>query len=101
MASVIPSVPGIVRTAPHGPITRPAQGIPVLARLRWQHGREQEIPVIATGWTRDAVEIIWEVRVGDLRSDWIPATDVRRANDPLRPVNAPPDTHAGRPRARR
>ena len=101
MASVSPSPPGIVRIAPHGAITRPAQGIPVLARLRWQHGREQEVPVIATGWTRDAVEIIWEVRVGDLRSDWIPATDVRRASDPLTPVNAPPRTPAGGPRARR
>jgi hypothetical protein len=96
----MPSVPRIVRAAPHGAITRPAQGIPVMARLRWHHGREQEIPVTATGWTRDAVEITWEVEVGELRSDWIPASDVRRAGDPIKPVNVPPHTYSGKPRAR-
>jgi hypothetical protein len=96
----MPSVPRIVRLAPHGAITRPAQGIPVLARIRWHHGEEREIPVIAIAWTRDAVEITWEPGVGDLRSDWIPADDVRRAGDPPKPVNMPPHTKAGGPRAR-
>jgi hypothetical protein len=96
----MPSVPRIVRAVPRGAITRPAQGIPVMARLRWHHGLEQEIPVTATGWTREAVEITWEVEVGELRSDWIPASDVRRASDPVTPVNVPPHTQAGKPRAR-
>jgi hypothetical protein len=98
----MPSVPRIVRAVPHGPVTRPEQGLPVLARIRWHHGVEQEVPATATAWTRDGVEISWEVSVGaGLRSDWIPAVDVRRSlAEPISPVNVPPHTRAGKPRAR-
>jgi len=98
----MPSVPRIVRVAPRGAITRPAQGIPVMARLRWHHGAEEDVPATATAWTRDAVEISWEVEPGTgLRSDWIPAADVRRSasQEPAR-VDVPPHTTAGKPRPR-
>jgi hypothetical protein len=98
----MPSVPRIVRAVPHGPITRPEQGLPVVARIRWHHGVEQEVPATATAWTRDGVEISWEVTIGaGLRSDWIPAADVRRSlTEPISPVNVPPHTRAGKPKNR-
>lgn len=98
----MPSVPRIVRALPHGPITRPEHHLPVVARIRWHHGAEQDVPAIATAWTREAVEISWEVSVGaGLRSDWVPASDVRRSmDDPVSPVDVPPHTRAGKPRAR-
>jgi hypothetical protein len=96
------SVPRIVRAVPHGPITRPEHSLPVVVRIRWHHGVEQDALAIATAWTRDAVEVSWEVTVGaGLRSDWVPAADVRRSmTDPVDPVAVPPHTQAGRPRAR-
>jgi hypothetical protein len=96
------SVPRIVRAVPHGPITRPLQGIPVVAHIRWHHGREHDVPATATAWTQDGVEISWEETPGSgLRSDWIPATDVRRSlTDPISPVNVPPHTRAGTPKNR-
>lgn len=94
------SLPRIVRAVPHGPITRPEHVLPVVVRIRWHHGVEQEAPAIATAWTKDAVQVSWEVTVGDgLRSDWIPAADVRRSLvDTAAPVNVPPHTRAGKPR---
>jgi hypothetical protein len=80
----MPSVPRIVRAVPRGPVTRPDRGIPVMARLHWHHGEESDIPALATAWTRDAVEITWELPGGGLRSDWIPAADVARAGRPGR-----------------
>ncbi len=62
---------------------------------------EQEVPATATAWTRDGVEVSWEVTIGSgLRSDWIPAVDVRRSLTEVSPVNVPPHTHAGQPRKR-
>ena len=58
----MPSVPRILRAESHGAISRPEQGI----------------PVIATAWTQTAVEIAWEPAFGDrsLRTDWIRASDL-------------------------
>jgi hypothetical protein len=55
---------------------------------------------MATAWTRDAVEITWELAGEGLRTDWIPAADVRRSADAARPVKVPPHTQAGKPRPR-
>jgi hypothetical protein len=94
------SVPRIVRVVPRGAITRAEQGIPVLARIRWHHGAEPVVPATATAWTRDAVEITWEVPGLGLRSDWIPAADVHRSADPASSADDPPHTQAGTPRGR-
>jgi hypothetical protein len=98
----MPSVPRIVRAVPHGPVTRPEHHLPVVVRIRWHHGVEQESLAIATAWTKDAVEVSWEVTIGaGMRSDWIPASDVRRSMDePSTPVDDAPHTRAGKPRAR-
>jgi hypothetical protein len=95
------SVPRIVRVAPRGAITRPEVGIPVIARIRWHHGAEPEVPATVTAWTREAVEITWEVPGLGLRSDWIPAGDVRRPGEPRRAEpDIAPHTRAGKPRQR-
>jgi hypothetical protein len=73
------SLPRIVRAMPNGPITRPERAIPVHATIRWHMGKQIEIPAIAIAWTRDAVEVEWEMTGVARRSDWIPAHDVRRA----------------------
>ena len=98
----MPSVPRIVRAVPRGPITRPEQSLPVIAHIRWHHGVEQDMLATATAWTRDAVQVSWEESVGSgLRSDWIPAVDVRRSlTEPASPVNVPPHTRAGTPKNR-
>jgi hypothetical protein len=97
----MPSVPRIIRAVPKGAITRPEQPLPVLATIRWHHGVDKDVLAIAIAWTRDAAEIAWEIEVGKgFRTDWIPATDVRRSLDAPAPVNDVPHTRAGRPRAR-
>jgi hypothetical protein len=97
----MPSVPRIVRAVPKGAITRAEIGIPVYARIRWHHGAEPEVPAVATAWTREAVEITWEVPGLGLRSDWIPATDVRRSGETRGEVEQePPRTRAGQKRQR-
>jgi hypothetical protein len=96
----MPSVPRIVRAIPKGAITRPEVGIPVYARIRWHHGAEPEVPATATAWTREAVEITWEVPGVGLRADWIPAADVRRPGDSRPEPDDAPHTRAGKPRPR-
>jgi hypothetical protein len=80
------TVPRILRAMPRGGVTRPEIGIPVLALIRWHGGRDVEVPAVAAAWTRDAVEIAWEpVEGAGLRTDWIPADDVRRRGGPRTP----------------
>ena len=74
----MPIVPRIIRANPTGRTTRPAQGIPVIARIRWLNGDVTEVRALATAWTRDAVEITWHLPGAGQRADWIPAQDVRR-----------------------
>ena len=94
-------MPRIQRAIPKGSITRPEPpGLPVFARLRWHDGRDTDVPAIATAWTRDAVEIAWDAPGIGLRSDWIPAADVRRtAADPHAEQARLPDSRGHRLRA--
>lgn len=88
----MPVMPRITRAIARGAITRPEPpGLPVMACVRWHNGRDQDVPAIATAWTRDAVEITWDCPHLGLRSDWIPAEDVRRTVDPPaeRPARLP------------
>lgn len=77
-------VPRILRALPRGAVTRPAEGIQVLALLRWHDGRDQEVDAVATAWTRGEVEITWEAPGIGLRTDWVPAAFVRRPGNPPR-----------------
>jgi hypothetical protein len=70
-------VPRIARAIPHGTITRPAVGIPVIARLRWANGQDVDVAAVAIAWTSKAVEVRWQNHE-ESRADWIPAADVRR-----------------------
>jgi hypothetical protein len=54
------SVLRFARAVPTGPIFRPAEGLPVIARLRWAHGEDIDTAAVAVAWTADAVEILWE-----------------------------------------
>jgi hypothetical protein len=93
------SVPRILRAVPHGAITRPEHGIPVIARIRWANGADHDVPAIAVAWTREAVEIEWEAPGTGLRSDWVAARDCRRAGSPELPPDDTPRVRAGkRPR---
>ena len=90
-------MPRIRRAVPRGPITRPeAPGLPVFARLRWHDGRDTDVPAIATAWTQDAVEITWDAPGIGLRSDWIPAADVRRTATPPSDDHRLPDSRGRR-----
>lgn len=71
-------VPRIVRAAPRGPISTPAEGIPVNVLIRWYSGETALIPATAVAWTHDAVEIQWEAPDLGMRRDWVPAEDVSR-----------------------
>ena len=73
----MPSIPRIARVLPQGPITRPGQGVPVTAHLRWGNGQETDVPALAVAWTHVSVEVRWE-HDGGWRADWISARDVRR-----------------------
>jgi hypothetical protein len=84
------SEPNIERAQPQGPVTRPEHPIPVVARIRWIDGPTMDVPAIARSWTNDAVEITWEAPGQEYRTDWIPASDVRRSWTP-----PPPDPRGG------
>ena len=77
-------VPRILRSLPHGPISRPGTSVPVIARLRWANGQQTDVSALAVAWTYDSVEIRWEYR-GESRTDWISATDVRNQPEPPTP----------------
>jgi hypothetical protein len=84
------AVPRFARAVPTGPVSRPELGIPVVARLRWAHGNDVDVPAVAIAWTQQAVEIRWQYQ-GDVRTDWIPAGDVRRnLDDPVDDSSRPP-----------
>ncbi len=72
------SAPRIVRAAPKGPVSTPAEGIPVNVLIRWYSGEEVLIPALAVAWTKDAVEIQWSAAELGMRRDWVPAEDVSR-----------------------
>jgi hypothetical protein len=95
----MPAVPRIVREVPKGNVTRPEQGIEVIARLRWHHGPLQLVLVTAVAWTQNAVEIQWEMDAGDKpRTDWIPADDVWRPGGTPKPDLLPLLTGAVQPK---
>lgn len=77
----MPAVPRIARALPHGPITRPKKGIPVIARLHWASGQDTEVLAEAVAWTQDSVEVRWQFDDA-WRSDWISAKDVRSRTEP-------------------
>jgi|tagenome__1003787_1003787.scaffolds.fasta_scaffold19033036_1 hypothetical protein len=86
------AVPRIARAIPHGNITRPADGIPVVARLRWANGQDVDVVAVAIAWTREAVEVRWQNQ-DEFRTDWIPAGDVRRTMEEPEPdVSRPPSS---------
>jgi hypothetical protein len=98
----VPVMPRIARSIPQGSITRPdPPGIPVFATVRWYDGRDTTVPAHATAWTRDAVEITWDAPGIGIRADWIPAGDVRRADNQAKPeppatATRPPDSRGVR-----
>ncbi len=92
----MPDQPRIDRAAAEGRIIRPGQPLPVIATIRWHHGVVQEVPAIAVAWTTQAVEIQWEMERGQgLRTDWVPACDIRRGGDKSRSVKPPSPLQVG------
>jgi hypothetical protein len=92
----MPSVPRIARAIPKGPITRPELSIPVVARLHWANGQDIDVLATVIAWTHDAVEIRWEMAGIARRTDWIPATHVRRTPEDPGPSTEEPPTSRGR-----
>ena len=84
------AVPRFARAIPQGSVTRPEVGIRVVARLRWAHGQDIDVPATAIAWTQQAVEIRWQYQ-DEIRTDWIPTGDVRRnLDDPVDDSHLPP-----------
>jgi hypothetical protein len=74
--------------------------MPVYAVIRWYDGRDTEVPAMATAWTPEAVEITWDAPGLGLRTDWIPAADVRRTNEKPDTTPRPPNTRGRTTRPR-
>jgi hypothetical protein len=66
----------------------------VIACIRWYDGRDTDVPAFANAWTSEAVEITWDAPGLGLRTDWIPAGDVRRSQQ--KPAAPPPPSTRGR-----
>lgn len=73
----------IVRAVPTGTITRPDTPVPVVITIAWHRGDLTEMDAVALAWTANAVEVEWRSHLG-LRTDWIPAEQVRRPGQPAR-----------------
>lgn len=76
------SAPRIVRAVPRGEVTPAEAPIAVLVTLHWSTGQVTPVVAAAVAWTREAVEISWTPPGGELRTDWVPARDVRRLSTP-------------------
>jgi len=88
------AIPRIVRAIPKGTVITPDEPIPVIACLHWLRGSgtliDEDIHALAIAWTPDAVEIRWAGDEGHTdRTDWIPATHVRRPGEERRPDDVP------------
>ncbi|MFN0283908.1 MAG: hypothetical protein ACKVZ6_18295 [Kineosporiaceae bacterium] len=97
----MPAVPRIQRAVPVGPVTTAQDPIPVVATIRWNAGDPSEVPALAVGWTRTAVEVRWADPWGGEHTDWLDAGDVRRAGEArgARPDRIrPPRSRGRRPR---
>jgi hypothetical protein len=92
----MPSIPRIARAVPKGTVIRPEMGIPVIARLHWANGQDMDVLAIAIAWTKDAVEISWEMAGIAHRTDWIPAAHVRRTPEEPPPDPMEPPSNRGR-----
>ena len=95
----MPSVPRILRLPPTGQVTQPPSPIPVVATVRWQTGEAVDVQAHATAWTRESVQIIWAPDGDVPRTDWIPASDIRRPGQDPRPEaerDDPPRSHSRR-----
>ena len=68
----------VAQSGPRGPITTAKQPLPVLATLRFLDGLDLDVPAIATAWTKDSVQVVWEQPNIGLSREWIPAHDVLR-----------------------
>ena len=78
--------PEIARAEPVGPVHTLDPQVPVWAFIRWEHFRSEELPAVATAYTRDAVLVTWEAPGEGLRSDWLPVVYVRRFSAKPQPV---------------
>jgi len=74
----ITQVPRIRRAEPTEAAVRPIEPLPVTVTLIWHDGATDETPADAVAWTHREVEIEWTTPWGDLRRDWISASQVRR-----------------------
>lgn len=63
------------------PFTCAATPIPVIATLHWEHGVVTQVRALAIAWTSATVQIQWRVD-WMTRTEWIPASDVKRASTP-------------------
>lgn len=100
IGAALSTMPRIARAVPRGPVTRPDHAIPVIACIRWYDGSDTDLPALANAWTQDAVEIAWEAPGLGLRTDWIPAADVRRPHEPPRAAQRLPTTRGRTTRPR-
>lgn len=94
MAQTLP----IRQTPPAGRVTRPEEGVPVMATVRWGADGSAAVLARVTAWSTNAVEISWVMPGVGPRTDWIAAADVSRT-PPSFP--APADPPVARPRTRR
>lgn len=85
------SAPRIVRAVPRGEVTRADAPIAVLVTLHWSTGQVTPVVAAAVAWTREAVEISWTPPGGELRTDWVPARDVRRLSASGTATSGDPD----------
>ena len=71
------AVPRIYRATATGPVTTAPTPIRVLVTLRWTTSAPTEVLAQAVAWTRTEVQVEW-IFNGELRRDWVDASDVRR-----------------------
>ena len=88
------SMPRIARAIPKGPVTTPADPIPVIACVHWLAGAgtlvDEDVYALAIAWTQDAVEIRWAGNDNHTdRTDWLPAAHIRRPGQERQPDDFP------------
>src|SRR5206468_5982526 len=71
--------PRIRRGHPSTQVIHAPQPQPIKVTMIWHDGPQRDYDAWAVAWTRSEVEVQWTTPQGEIRRDWVAASQVRSA----------------------